>query len=1235
MGASQGKTNHKTFHRPQHAQPQVEHQLPAGFIDLNQQQANYLLYKQQLRHEAHSSPTLNPLSTKGGLGLTSGLQFATKNGNLLSQQQLQLENSLSLLTSTLSRHRPLPDVPANNKLSHHFPNDAPSGTAFLPIGSNDTNNNSSQILNSLSSSNPNLHSAISVSDKDISLSQEREYDPSLYVALYEFKSGGDNQLSLRKGEQIQVLSINKTGEWCEALSHSGNIGWVPANYITPVNDLHKNSWYHGQISRDTAEYLLSSGINGSFLIRDSESNPGARSISVRYEGRVYHYRINEEDGKFYITPEWQFNTLAELVHHHSTHANGLTTTLLYPAPKQHAYTDANNRTSPNRAELDEDGWEVPRSSIVMKQQLGVGQWGIVYEAFLKQTTTDSALGGIRVAVKTLKEDMMKLEQEFLAEAAIMKTMRHPNLVKLLGVCTREAPFYIITEFMTKGNLLDYLRNCDHEQVDGFVLMYMATQICSAMSYMESMSYIHRDLAARNCLVSDGNLVKVADFGLTRNVSPDDIYTAHAGAKFPIKWTAPEGLAYNRFSSKSDVWAFGVLLWEIATYGMSPYPGVELADVYKTLNSGHRMGRPSGCPEPIYHLMQHCWAWEPEDRPAFWQLHENLQRLIRNPNIFELIERQEAIDREHHEHIERQNQQICHEQSHNQLSATNEPNFAQPSMRQSHKQQGFSRSGQSDQSNRISMCEFDPDQWSGAYSTVSSNQTQNHSKSSLASSNRLTTGASQARPRIAPMPPKRSSSFRDPLSREDLMSGDDFELDARFASIVENDNCDDNGDHDELNGVGHNEASMANTMNGLERMFESLNQVRLHDSGQDLIPDDRTALDNNLSHQLIRPRTNISRKSRGLGSPQDHALQSFGTRHHFGLDQSIDEKSCNNKRRHLFSSATLGHRGLSRVNGRTSYDKSWKPNSNQLVSNIVDDNRVSFSNETRPLRNGVVSINGDAQLNRNQAATDDKQHQPPQAFRLQRQKSDLTHSRGNDSATTSPVFQTHQTGASQICAPQQPSVSSKGRRSIRAVSSRQNERSPGETTSTIRCTGARHESSAKESTESPRTRQRGLNVSQSRLSSFENARKSLDEAANTFIAAPPSPYGPESRSGLTRHQNRTVAVNRTSNHQKPDSGDRMKSVRSRLTKQSSSSDESSRGSQHQSPLNNATRLASSDQSSSSSSLVSYSDSPGAKQGSSHKDRSSAVKSSSNGSETSIKSRSTNTSVCAVFAEANNN
>ncbi|XP_007530367.1 tyrosine-protein kinase ABL1 isoform X2 [Erinaceus europaeus] len=468
-----------------------------------------------------------------------------------------------------------------------------------------------------------LSEAARWNSKENLLAGPSENDPNLFVALYDFVASGDNTLSITKGEKLRVLGYNHNGEWCEAQTKNGQ-GWVPSNYITPVNSLEKHSWYHGPVSRNAAEYLLSSGINGSFLVRESESSPGQRSISLRYEGRVYHYRINTaSDGKLYVSSESRFNTLAELVHHHSTVADGLITTLHYPAPKRNKPTVYG--VSPNY-----DKWEMERTDITMKHKLGGGQYGEVYEGVWKKYS-------LTVAVKTLKEDTMEVE-EFLKEAAVMKEIKHPNLVQLLGVCTREPPFYIITEFMTYGNLLDYLRECNRQEVNAVVLLYMATQISSAMEYLEKKNFIHRDLAARNCLVGENHLVKVADFGLSRLMT-GDTYTAHAGAKFPIKWTAPESLAYNKFSIKSDVWAFGVLLWEIATYGMSPYPGIDLSQVYELLEKDYRMERPEGCPEKVYELMQACWQWNPSERPSFAEIHQAFETMFQESSISDEVEKE--------------------------------------------------------------------------------------------------------------------------------------------------------------------------------------------------------------------------------------------------------------------------------------------------------------------------------------------------------------------------------------------------------------------------------------------------------------------------------------------------------------------------------------------------------------------------------------------------------------------
>ncbi|XP_065074148.1 tyrosine-protein kinase Abl isoform X2 [Ochlerotatus camptorhynchus] len=558
--------------------------------------------------------------TSSSLGAGSSIRSSRNKSRVPKDSRILGSNIFTEHSEALLQSRPLPHIPPPGSI---IPGD-------LLAQSQDGSENHTGTLHSQGSSNTAQSSFENAhrwtSKENLLAPGPEEDDPQLFVALYDFKAGGENQLSLRKGEQVRILSYNKSGEWCEAHSDSGHVGWVPSNYVTPLNSLEKHSWYHGPISRNAAEYLLSSGINGSFLVRESESSPGQRSISLRYDGRVYHYRISEDsDGKVYVTAEAKFNTLAELVHHHSVlhEGHGLITPLLYPAPKQNKPT-----VFPLSPEPDE--WEICRTDIVMKHKLGGGQYGEVYEAVWKRY-------GNTVAVKTLKEDTMALK-DFLEEAAIMKEMKHPNLVQLIGVCTREPPFYIITEFMSHGNLLDFLRSAGRETLDAVALLYMATQIASGMSYLESRNFIHRDLAARNCLVGDNNLVKVADFGLAR-LMRDDTYTAHAGAKFPIKWTAPEGLAYNKFSTKSDVWAFGVLLWEIATYGMSPYPGIDLTEVFHRLESGYRMERPPGCPPEVYELMRKCWQWNAQDRPTFKSIHHDLEHMFQESSITEAVEKQ--------------------------------------------------------------------------------------------------------------------------------------------------------------------------------------------------------------------------------------------------------------------------------------------------------------------------------------------------------------------------------------------------------------------------------------------------------------------------------------------------------------------------------------------------------------------------------------------------------------------
>lgn len=214
-------------------------------------------------------------------------------------------------------------------------------------------------------------------------------DPDVYITKHSYNTDQPGQLSIKKGDKLKVSRKSENSDWCEATTERGEIGWVPTSYIAKVDSLEKHSWFHGNITRAEAELSLSSGINGSFLVRESESKPGQFSISLRYDGRVFHYRIHFDTlGKCYVTPDSKFETLAKLVVHHSKNPDGLTTTLHYPAP--------NPRKPPIYSiSHDVDQWELNRSDIEMGQKLGGGQYGEVYKAVLKKQH-------LYVAVKTFK-----------------------------------------------------------------------------------------------------------------------------------------------------------------------------------------------------------------------------------------------------------------------------------------------------------------------------------------------------------------------------------------------------------------------------------------------------------------------------------------------------------------------------------------------------------------------------------------------------------------------------------------------------------------------------------------------------------------------------------------------------------------------------------------------------------------------------------------------------------------
>ncbi|XP_062700160.1 ephrin type-A receptor 3 isoform X8 [Aedes albopictus] len=294
-----------------------------------------------------------------------------------------------------------------------------------------------------------------------------------------------------------------------------------------------------------------------------------------------------------------------------------------------SYVDPHTYEDPNQA-IREFAREIDASYITIEAIIGGGEFGDVCRGRLK--IPPNFVQEIDVAIKTLKPGSSeKARCDFLTEASIMGQFDHPNVIYLQGVVTRSNPVMIITEYMENGSLDTFLRANDGK-FQTLQLIGMLRGIAAGMSYLSDMNYVHRDLAARNVLVNSSLVCKIADFGLSREIeNASDAYTTRGG-KIPVRWTAPEAIAFRKFTSASDVWSYGVVLWEVMSYGERPYWNWSNQDVIKSIEKGYRLPAPMDCPEALYQLMLDCWQKQRTHRPTFSSITQTLDNLARQPQV---------------------------------------------------------------------------------------------------------------------------------------------------------------------------------------------------------------------------------------------------------------------------------------------------------------------------------------------------------------------------------------------------------------------------------------------------------------------------------------------------------------------------------------------------------------------------------------------------------------------------
>ena len=298
--------------------------------------------------------------------------------------------------------------------------------------------------------------------------------------------------------------------------------------------------------------------------------------------------------------------------------------------------------------------------IKYSSQLGQGNFGVVFKGLAYNIKNDNE--EMEVAVKTLKEEAsFEVKQSFIDEAKLMFNFDHPNILKIHGVCMDQMPYQMVFEYMDEGDLTQFLRqkasstqrrltnpfsyrsrtessySNDPASLTKTELLYICKQIASGMTYLSDNHHVHRDLACRNCLVKSDLVVKIGDFGMSRNLYTRDYYRVNGHAVLPVRWMSPESLIYGKFSKEGDVWSFGVVMWEVFSFALQPYYGISNEEVTEAIRRGKHLNRPDECPSEVFRLMKDCWNMDPGLRPEFQEILDTLSQLHTNSSISERIE----------------------------------------------------------------------------------------------------------------------------------------------------------------------------------------------------------------------------------------------------------------------------------------------------------------------------------------------------------------------------------------------------------------------------------------------------------------------------------------------------------------------------------------------------------------------------------------------------------------------